>query len=64
MTAPQIRRRAEAAWLLRWRVLVACSAAKAFSLSLLKARSCVSSDGCVPLTGEVISDARYEPAGE
>ena len=52
-----VQRRAEAAWLLRWRVLLACSAAKAFALSLLEARSCVSSDGCAPLTGEVISDA-------
>ena len=59
-----VQRRAEAAWLLRWRVLMACSAAKAFALSLLEARSCVSSDGCVPLTGEVISDARYEPVGK
>ena len=39
-------------------------AAKAFALSLLEARSCVSSDFCVPLTGEVISDARYVPVGE
>ena len=29
-----------------------------------KARSCVSSDGCGRSTGEVISDARYLPAGE
>ena len=41
-----------------------CSAAKVFALSLLEARSCVSSDGCAPLTGEVISGGRYEPAGE
>ena len=40
------------------------SALEAFALSLLEARSCVSSDGCIPLTGAVISDARYEPAGE
>ena len=59
-----VQRRAEAAWILRWRVLMACSAAKAFALSFLEARSCVSSDGCVPLTGEVISDARYEPVGK
>ena len=59
-----VQRRAEAAWLLRWRVLLACSAAKAFALSLLEARSCVSSDGCAPSTGEVISDARYVPVGE
>ena len=37
---------------------------KLFASYLLEARSCVSSDGCVPLTGEVISDARYEPVGE
>ena len=43
---------------------MACSAAKAFALSLLEARSCVSCDGCIPLTGKVICDARYEPAGE
>ena len=59
-----VQRRAEAAWDLRWRVLMTCSAAKAFALSLLEARSCVSGDGCIPLTGEVTGDARYEPAGE
>ena len=58
-----VQRRAEAEWLLRWRVLTACSA-KAFALSLLEARSCVSSDGCIPLTGEVIGDARFQPPGK
>ena len=42
------------------RVFLACSAAKVFVLSLLEARSCVSSDG----TGEVVSDARCVPLGE
>ena len=54
-----VQQRAEAVWLLRWRVLLACSA-----LSLLEARSCVSSDGCAPSTGEVVGDARYVPVGE
>ena len=34
------------------------------SFCFLEARSRVSSDGCIPLTGEVIGDARYEPASE
>ena len=33
-----VQRRAKVAWFLRWRVLLACSAAKAFALSLLEAR--------------------------
>ena len=37
-----------------WRVIMACSAAKSFVLSLLESRTCVSSDG----------DFRYEPVGE
>ena len=41
-----------------------CSAAKVFAQSLFQARSWVSSDGCIPLTGEVIGDARYVPVGE
>ena len=36
------------------------SAAKAFAPSLLEARSCVSSDGCIPLTGEVMGDAWWQ----
>ena len=40
-----LQRRAEAAWLMRWRVIMACSAAKSFALSLLESRTCVSSDG-------------------
>ena len=59
-----LQRRAEVAWLLRWRVIMACSAAKAFALSLLESRTCVSSDGCMPMTGEVVGDSRYEPVGE
>ena len=43
---------------------MACSAAKAFALSLLESRTCASSDGSTPLTGEVIGDFRYEPVGE
>ena len=48
------QRRAEVAWLFRCRVIMVCSAAKAF----------VSSDGCMPMTGEVIGDSRCEPVGE
>ena len=43
---------------------MACSGAKAFALSLLEARTYVSSDGCIPLTGEVSGDSRKEPVGE
>ena len=43
---------------------MACSAAEAFALSLLESRTCVSSDGCMPMTGEVIGDSRYKPVGE
>ena len=32
------------------------------SLGLFEGRSCVGSDGCVLLTGEVICDAHHEPA--
>ena len=39
-------------------------AAEAFALSLLESRMCVSSDGCMPMTGEVIGDYRFEPMGE
>ena len=59
-----LQRRAEAAWPLRWRVIMACSAPKAFALSLLGSRTCVSSDGGLPMTGKVIGDFRYEPVGE
>ena len=62
-TSP-LQRRAEAAWLLRWRVIMACSAAKAFALSLLESQTCAGSDGSTPMTEEVIGDFRYEPAGE
>ena len=59
-----LERRAEAAWILRWRVFMVCSEAKAFALSLLEPRTYVSSDGSMPLNGEVIGDFRYEPVGE
>ena len=49
---------------MRWRVIMVCSAAKSFVLSLLESRTCVNSDWGIPLTWEVIGDSRYEPVRE
>ena len=60
-TAPHLRARARQVWRHRWASLLACSAAKAFALSLLEGRSGLGSDGDTPLTTEVISDHRHLP---
>ena len=59
-----LHRKVEDAWLLRWRVIMVCSVAQAFVVSLLESLTCVRSDGGIPLTGEVIGDSRCEPVGE
>ena len=46
-----LQRTAEAAWL-RWRVIMACSAAKSFALPFLESRTCVSSDHSADLEGQ------------
>ena len=42
-------------WLRRWCTLMACTAARAFSLSLLE-RRCCAADGSTPPTAEVVAD--------
>ena len=51
-----VRKSAMVAWLRRWSVLMACTAARAFALSLLDRRCCASADGDTPTTSEVIGD--------
>ena len=53
------RSRARQAWLWRWSCLLACSAARAFALSLLERRVAFWSDGPTPSSAEVEVDARY-----
>ena len=43
-------------WLRRWCTLMACTAAGAFSLSLLERRCCAAADGSTPPTAEVVAD--------
>ena len=51
-----VRKFAMVAWLRRWSVLMAWTAARAFALSLLDRRCCASADGDTPTTSEVIGD--------
>ena len=53
-----VRNSAMVAWLRRWSVLMACTAPRAFALSLLDRRCCASADGDTPTTSEVIGDHR------
>ena len=43
-------------WLRRWSTLMACTAARAFALSLLERRCCTAADGPTPTTAEVVAD--------
>ena len=43
-------------WLRRWCTLMACTAARAFSLCLLERRRCAAADGSTPPTAEVVAD--------
>ena len=56
-----LRSRARQVWRHRWASLLACSAAKAFALSLLERRSGLGSDGDTPFTSEVIGEHRHLP---
>ena len=50
--------RAEAAWVRRWNVILACTAARAFSLPLLDSRPVGGSGDVVPSVHEVLREAR------
>ena len=54
-----LRARARQAWRHRWATLLACSASKAFALSLLEHRGGSGVDGVTPPTTAVISDHRH-----
>ena len=51
--------RAQAAWLRRWSAMLACSAARSFSLSLLDYRPVPSTGAVVPSVQEVMWDDRF-----
>ena len=53
---PEIRQAARRAWFRRWCTALACCAAQAFALSLLKRRGGRGVDGEVPSTCDVIWD--------
>ena len=54
-----LRHTARFSLLRRWGTIMACSAARAFSLSLLEQRSCVGGDGPTPTISEVVHDQRH-----
>ena len=56
---PHLRVRARQAWRWRWATLLACSAARAFALSLLERRGGLGADGATPSCSEVITEGRY-----
>ena len=51
--------RAEAAWVRRWSAILACTAARAFSLSLLDSRPVGGSGNVVPSVHEVLREAHF-----
>ena len=51
--------RAEAAWVRRWSAILACTAARAFSLSLLDSPPVGGSGDVVPSVHEVLREARF-----
>ena len=51
--------RARAAWLMRWRAILACSSARAFATSLLEVRAGGGCDGPTPTTADVVGEYRY-----
>ena len=57
--AQALRHSARLSSLRRWGTIMVCSAARAFSLSLLEQRSCVGGDGPTPTTSEVVHDQRH-----
>ena len=58
-----LRRRAEQAWRMRWRGMLACAAARAFAASLLEQRSNVGGDADPPLISDVLSEFRHNGLG-
>ena len=54
------RKVVKAAWLRRWKVLLACTAARAFVLSLLERRCALGCDSVTPSSAEVVRAHRYE----
>ena len=60
VTAPVLmRNRVKAAWLWRWSSVLACSAARAFALSLLEKRPHPSTGVNIPFEQEVFLDDRF-----
>ena len=54
---PEVMRKSTMhSWLRRWSTLMACTAARAFALSLLERRCCTAADGPTPTTAEVVAD--------
>ena len=51
--------RAKAAWLLRWRTILACSGARALAQSLMEVRPSGRCDGPTPTHAEVVSEHRH-----
>ena len=51
--------RAEAAWVRRWSGILACTAARAFTVSLLDSRPAVGTGEPVPSVQEVMREARF-----
>ena len=49
---------ARAAWLMRWRAILACSSARAFGMSLLEVRAGGGCDGPTPTTADVAGEYR------
>ena len=54
------RKVVKAAWLRRWKVLLACTAAREFVLSLLERRCALGCDNVTPSSAEVVRAHRYE----
>ena len=54
---PEVMRKSTMhSWLRRWSTLMACTAARAFALSLLERRCCTAADGPTPTTADVVAD--------
>ena len=53
-----LQAQARAAWLHRWRTILACCSARSFGMSLLEFRGGLGSDGPTPTTTEVMEEFR------
>ena len=56
---PQLRKRAEQAWRLRWGAILACASGRAVVESLLGLSGSMGCDGLSPTTDHVVADHRY-----